>query len=246
MKIIRVPKHKTIQKLSESKKEIQKQHLNEGFFDDANEEDLSDGHNELDDEFGKLREEREKEEVEKWLRQYSVNDAEIICTGHGIEVNVDNHLYLANLKLTELPTFFTFNVIKGDCNLANNRFTSFKTFPRNIQGDCIATFNRIKNFDGAPNVIGTMFAEKQRVKTEYPLTDDNYREWRSSIDEKCIVQIYPSNEYGILKNINESKHEATVLIEGGSFNPDKTVTVSMDDVEVINGIKYLNELKNKL
>jgi hypothetical protein len=39
-----------------------------------------------------------------------------------------------------------------------------------IKGNCYANFNNLKNFKGAPQILGKIYATKQNKKTEYPLT----------------------------------------------------------------------------
>lgn len=245
MKIITVPDNKKIKQLS-AKNDI----INEGFFDMAKDEGIFSDENEdmaqkeLTRAYQKLAEEELIPEVKDWLSQYGIKNYEIICTGHGIVVDVHDHLYLANWKFISLPDSFSFRTVDGNVNFANNRFTTFKYFPRYIKGDCIATFNKITDFSNAPEIWGSIFAEKQRVRTKYPLTQENYEKWKNeTLDENCTrVHITTTDEYGILKNINEKENYAEVLIEGGTFNKDQIKKIPLVNVDVIDGIKLLNDM----
>lgn len=246
MKIIKVPNNKKIQTLTEKKNNLtQLPELNEGFFDDVEFEDEEDSHEVAMGAYEKIREENLVPEVKSWLQEYMVEDYEIKCTGHGIIVDVHNHLYLANQKLLNWPKTFQFGVIDGNCNVANNRFSSWEGFPEVIQGDCIATFNRIIDFENSPHVNGTMFAEKQRVKTKYPLTNENYLKFKNGeLNERCTVIYVPTNEYAILTDIDNNK--ATILFEGGSLKNNIIKKVPTNDIEIIDGLQYLENLTTYL
>lgn len=250
MRIITVPEHKKLQKLNEGVNITNSESLNEGFFDDED-NDIDDVLN-IDTFTDTARDEYFKEiekdllpKVEKWLKQYHITAYEIECTGHGIMVDVHDHVYLANYKLMKFPDFFIFRQIDGNFNVANNLFKSFKGFPLSIKGDLQASFNYIKDFSYVPHVLGTVFAEKQRVHTKYPLSNKNYLEYKKNpdgfLEEKQLVEL-PGGVYGNLIGINESAGTADVFIDGGSFNKSETVTVPMSDVDVLDSQIYLNQL----
>ena len=246
MKIITVPESKKLTKLL-SESEIQQKHnniLNEGFFDD-NTELLS---QEEDDEIllsvNQEVEQLEVPRVEEWCKSMHIDNFEVICTGTGVVIDVHNHLYLPNRKLTKFPDFIRFRTVDGNCNLANNRFTSFKDFPRFIKGDLNANFNKICDFSYAPQVLGTVFAHKQNTHTKYKLTDANYKEYMKNpegfVYEHHIVQIVPTGEYGQLIGINEDEKYAEILIEQEIGTPDVIKKVPLYNVEVLDGLQYLN------
>jgi hypothetical protein len=81
------------------------------------------------EEIGKQLEASIIPKVEDWLKEHGVKDYSIESTGDGIYVDVNNHLNLANYKMMSLPNYFQFRRIAGNCNLANNLFTSWNNMP---------------------------------------------------------------------------------------------------------------------
>lgn len=252
MKIIRVPQHKKLTKLYEYNTNQNNPQLNEGFFDnDDNEEIFSDN---TDDDLiqNNIYQEIEKDDipkVEEWLNQNKIESYDIRTTGKGIEVDVHEHLSLPNHRLLSIPNIFRFNAVEGNCNFANNKFTSFKFFPRIIYGDCNASFNYISDFSFAPVVHGKMYALKQKVRTKYPLSHENYLKYIKNpdafIQERQIVQL-KNGEYGSLIGINERTKLADILIDNGPLNENRIIQIPFNEVNVINGVSYLNNLINSI
>lgn len=218
--------------------------LNEGFFDTLMADDnalfqgnVTQGETAFEHIYKQTEEVEIKPKIEEWLKQYHVQDYEIECTGSGIIVNVDTHLILPNLKLTKFP-LFKWGHIKGDCNFSNNRFTSFKEFPSHINGDLIANFNYIRNFDGLGIVNGKIYADRQKTKTYYKLNDANYKKYMNNENlMESVVYSVNDKEYGKLTSITENEQFCTILLNNGN-----NVTRKTCDVDVIDSYKYLSKI----
>ena len=230
--IIRIPENKNI---------YYKHHLNEGFFDDEFFDEI-DTKDEIGDELGRTltksyEEETLKPYVEKILKQLGVENFEITCTGNSIvSVDVHDHLYLPNKKLNNLSfTAFYFNKVDGNCNYNGNNLTDWKKFPKYIGGNLYANFNNLKNFEGSPIVTGNVIANKQNKKTDYPLTNDNYINFKNyNITENSVFAL-PINKIGELYSICENDN--TCIIE---FKDKSRQKFKLNDIE------YLGNLENLL
>lgn len=230
--IVRVPENKKIQKL---------QPLNEGFFDNNPQADpkFTSGALAAAKQAQKLMHQKYEEtlvpEVQKFLDYFDITDTEINCTGNGIVVDVHENLHLPNKNISSFPGF-RFGIVDGNCNFSGNRFTDFFSFPRKIHGSLLANFNYIKNFHGAPDYIGgNIIAYKQKVKTQYPLTKENFELYKSGKLLENRVYVISQDEYGELKNINEKENNCQVLLDNGSL-----ITTKTNDVDCLeSSIKLL-------
>lgn len=228
MRIIRVPNNRIIKKIDEG--------LSDFNFDDLSGE-LSDEMNDYAKPVRIAAEETLIPEVEEWLRKYYVKNYNITPTGDGIIVDIDGDLNLQGFRLLSIPDIFRFGHVAGDCNFANNYFTSWKYFPETISGDCLAVLNKIQSFDGAPDVGGEMIASRQKCKTLYPLDDRHFRQYKSGKDlTESLVYIKSADSYGKLSGISADRKSCTIVLESG-----KQVYMPCDKVEVVNGIKYIEE-----
>lgn len=178
-----------------------------------------------------------KPRVERVLKQLSVENYEIICTGQGINVDVHDHLFLPNKKLNKLgiSSLFKFNTVDGDCVFTGNNLEDWSLFPRVIYGDCYANFNNIKTFDGAPYIYGDIIANKQNKKSTYPLTKETYDAIvnKSSITENTVYVI-PANKKGELCSISERTNTCIV-----KFDDNTKQKVKLNEVEYIGDILNL-------
>lgn len=134
-------------------------------------------------------------------------------------VDWNTSFVLNSRKLYAFPTFFMLRNINGHFNVSSNNLRSMKGFPTTIKGDCRCSFNFIKNFEQAPKYIGGEFeGKRQKVKTEIPLTDENYRKY---INDEPIMEnrVMLKNKkgirfYGEVTNVNENV--ASVKLDNGS------------------------------
>ena len=217
------------------KNKILKHKLNESLFDDDifnMDNDLMDT---LTDISTKEYEEEQLENVKKILNQLDVEGYELKCTGHGIQVDVHDHLFLPNKKLHRFnkPIFF-FNIVDGDCNFSNNNLTNWYFFPKIIKGNCYANLNNIKNFNGAPIVQGKMIATRQNKRTDYPLTQENYIKHRDNITENSVYAI-PVQRMGEIYSICEDDNSCIIKFKDKTRQKFK-----------LNEIEYLGNIENLL
>lgn len=225
--IVSIPENKKIQKYSP---------LNESFFTDIDDES-QDYSEELSNNIKLMA---LQPVIEKTLEALDVHNFDIVVIdNYTIGVNVHGHLFLpnCNLALKYNPKLFKFNVIDGDCNFSGNNLTDWSRFPNFIKGNCIANFNKLKSFDGAPDVLGEMYALKQRTKTKYPLNSVNYKKYINGELSENRVYIISANKYGNLLNINESKNNAAVKLENGLMGVYK-----LDDIVCLSNIDKLLSL----
>lgn len=222
MTIVTVPNHKKMKKLEEA--------FDFGALDIT------------DDPESTYSIEGEKElfpEIEEWLKKFNVKHYELEATGKGVVVDVNDHLWLPNFKLYSLPDIFRFRTVRGNCNFANNMFTDWRFFPTNIMGDCLANFNRITSFDGAPQIGGTMIAERQKVKTLYPLDHEHYVAYLDGENlNENVVFVESIGEYGKLTGISKDKKSCSVLLEADN----KVINTLCENVNVVDGFKYIEAL----
>lgn len=148
-------------------------------------------------------------------------------------------LLINSRRIYTFPNFFIFRYIKGDFNASNNFLRSMKGFPTRIEGNCVCSFNFIKNFDYAPKYVGGTFeGSKQKVKTEIPLNDENYRKFingDSIMENRVMIQNKKGTRfYGEVTNINEGI--AYVNLDNGS-----KVKVNENDLNLLD-----KSLKNLL
>ena len=194
-------------------------HLNESFFDDLEDDLFNDSDESISSLINtKYEEETVLPELKNLLEKWSINDYEYECTGNGIRVDVNESLYLPNMKLNKFSfNDWYFGTVNGDVYYTGNNLTSWKAFPENIKGNCYAALNKLKNFNGAPNVSGKMIAEKQNTKTDYPLTQENYNNrFRIGTNENSVYVI-SQDTFGTLKDINESKKYCVVKLDNGNI-----------------------------
>lgn len=195
-------------------------------------------------EYAKIAEESMIPQVQKWLEKHGVNinKVQIEATGSGIAVDVLTNLTLSGYKYINLPKNFFFRYVKGDCNFSNNLFTDWRYFPKHISGNCLANFNKITSFEGAPVVDGYMTADRQRTKTLYKLNDETYKRYRNGENlTESLVYVNKEKEYGYLKDISENKKTCVVKLHSG-----KNIKVLCEDVELVEGFKYLKALYSHL
>lgn len=230
MAIIQIPKKKKMIKLDED-------------FDFGS-ADLG-----LDDEVSteiiKASEETMIPQVQEWLKKHGLDMDKVqleTTGGQGIAVDVLSNLTLSGYKYMHLPDYFFFRYVKGNCNFSNNLFTDWRHFPQHIGGDCLANFNKIISFDGAPVVDGYMAADRQRTRTLYKLNDENYRKYRNGVNlTESLVFVPKENDYGYLKGISENKKTCVVRLHSG-----KNIKTLCEDVELVDGFKYLKTICSHL
>lgn len=172
--------------------------------------------------------------AERVLKQLDVFNYRLTPTLEGLFVDVDNNLFLPNKNLNTFDTdLFIFREVKGDVNFNGNDLTNWELFPRIIHGNCYAQFNYLKNFDGAPQVLGRMFANRQHKKPRYPLTQENYELYTSGELSENTVYLIDEEKFGVLKSINEDLGTCSVLSNG------KIKLYNLDRVEYFGDIKDL-------
>lgn len=148
-------------------------------------------------------------------------------------VDVNDHLFLPNKHLNSFTQqLFRFGTVKGNCNFAGNNLQDWSLFPSRIEGNCIANFNNIKNFNGAPEILGKVMASKQNKKTDYPLTDENYRLYMEKRFNENFVFSKKYNKFGKLLSIHESNNTCVIEIDN-----DKKVCK-------LNEVEYLGTIEN--
>ena len=172
--------------------------------------------------------------TERILMQWDVFNYRLEPTLKGLYVDVDNNLFLPNKNLYAFDTtMFIFREVKGDVNFSGNKLTNWEFFPRIIHGNCYAQFNYLKNFDGAPEVLGKMVADRQHKKPRYPLTDENYKLYTSGELTENTVYLIDEEKFGVLKSINEDTGKCAVLLNG------KVKLYNLDRVEYFGNVKDL-------
>lgn len=220
--IYQVPKNKIVN--------YKYKQLNENIFDDfADDENMV-----YDDTLLGIISEESIPKVKAFLDYNDVYNYEIYTEGLDILVDVHNHLFLPNRKLSNIKFSFIFNTVDGNVNFSGNNLTDWSLFPRHIKGNCYASFNKIKSFDGAPVVDGLMVADKQKTKTIYPLTQSNYEKVMHGQIVENMVYSLKYNKFGYLENINESTNECIVKCED-----NKVRTCKLNEVEYIGNIDKL-------
>lgn len=210
--------------------------LNESIFDD-NADIFNDEVNNTLNILGTLTSyyERQIPVVEQLLNQLDIFNYEIRATNQGLSVDVHNHLYLPNRNLNNIPFhLFYFNVVDGNVNMSGNNLTDWEKFPKYIKGNCYANFNLIKTFEGAPNVSGIMDARRQKKKTLYPLTNENYIKYMNHTLDENDVYLIKYNQFGKLQSINENENKCVIKCEDNRY-----YKVKLNEVEYY---KKLNEL----
>lgn len=171
--------------------------------------------------------------VERILFQLNVPVYNLKPTGNGIVVDVPDHLFLPNKKLYTYDwSMFAFGEVLGDVNFSNNRLTNWSCFPSIIRGKCIANQNYITDFNGVPDIKGKIEASRQKIKTKYPLTTENYIKYKNhELTENSVYSI-KYNEFGELVGINEN--EGTCLVQ---FSTAKKECF-------LNEVEYLGNIDN--
>lgn len=229
--IVSIPNYKII------KHNISSNVLNEGFFDDIADEYFQDTYfQEEGERLQKEYEEERKHKVEAILKQLDIlSNYDIICSGHGILVDIHDNLFLPNRGLNRFDTdLFKFNIVEGNCNFSNNNLTNWDFFPNIIKGNCYANFNNIKNFNGVPSIGGTIFAERQKKRTDYPLTQENYDKFKSNKLTENSVYAIPVNRFGELYSICEEDNSCIV-----QFNNNTKQKFNLNQVEYLGNIENL-------
>lgn len=229
--IITVPEHKKIY-YSDIPDTLYKP-INESFFDDPDDY-IDDPYSSLRTDIIKNSEEQLVPRVEKILFQLNIPDYDINCTGNGIYVNIPDHLFLPNRGLNKYDwTLFRFGEILGDVNFSNNGLTNWNAFPTLIHGNCIANFNYIHNFYGAPTIEGRINMLKQKIKTQYPLTTENYIKYKNHELSENAVYSLMYNDFGELTSINEDKGVCVI-----QFDNSRKIC-KLDEVEYLGNIENL-------
>lgn len=116
-----------------------------------------------------------KEMIEKWLKEYDIENY-TINDDFTIDVNGNVNLFRRNLK--ELPDYIQFGVVRGnfvctDNNLISlrgcprevgksfycekNKLTSLKGAPKKVGGDFDCTYNKLTSLEGSPKEVGWTF-----------------------------------------------------------------------------------------
>jgi hypothetical protein len=73
-------------------------------------------------------------------------------------------------------------------------------------GDCLMNFNKLKSFNGCRMIVhGVITADRQRVKTIYPLNDENYHKYMEDPESltESLVYVDSLDQYGKLQSITE-------------------------------------------
>lgn len=151
--------------------------------------------------------EQEIEDCKKFLDFWNVKNYEIVKSTTDFKVNVDGFVWLPNCKMKSIP--FKFGKVHGDFNVAGNDLKSYANFPDVVEGNLIFGFNRFKNFNGLRTVVsGNIVAAKQKVKTQYPLTTDNYKKFIEGtlLENRVVTSSGKSGELvSILEEIGQCK-----------------------------------------
>lgn len=236
MHIISVPEHRKLKCLHESKT------VNEGFFDDI--DDIGgdiDAVQDLSDTYTQVAKEKYSEQIKKEMDRLNVVNYHCDYSVYPIAIDVRGPIDLSNRKMSSLPDFFYFRTIFGDCTISNNRFTSMKQWPREILGDLVGTSNFISAFDSKISVKGDVYMERQFVRTDYKLTDANWRKYMNDtlMENRCYIP--ETNEYGNLESIDELGETCKISLDNGQVK-----TFLTEDVDYINGLTYIETLMNQL
>ena len=200
--------------IPESKKiNMNYKRLNESFVDDEDEIETN-----LDDMIYSKIFKIQKPKVEEFLNNFGIKNYEIKLVDQDIIVDVNDNLYLPNVNLSKIYNgkLFKFGYVEGICNFSNNGLTDWSLFPKTIKGNLYANFNKIKDFEGVPQVYGHVYAEKQKTNTKYVLSDANYVEYKIGTLLENKVHILSTDQYGELVSINESLDNALVKLLDGS------------------------------
>ena len=169
-----------------------------------------------------------------------LHNYDIEYDNENIFVDIHDHLSLPNLRIElylEKFPWFHFRTVDGDCNFSNCKLSNWEFFPTTIKGDCYANFNRIKDFNGVPNIEGDLFAEKQKTKCAYPLTLENYIKYKNGTLLENKVHILSIDEYGEIVDINENKNYATIKFNDGTLERFK-----LNDIDCLESFANLLNL----
>ena len=229
--IVSIPENKVIQHSLASKK------LNESLFDDDL-DDLLDIDNNTDFFDEKVKEQIANENriiVERILDQLDIENYEITVDKRFLKIDVHDHLFLSNRHLNRLTNkIFYFNIVDGNCNFNNNDLTDWSLFPKYIKGNLYANFNKISNFNGVPTVKGNIIANKQKVKTQYPLTKENYEKFINNDLTENSVYVIPVNRFGTIYSLCENDNSCII-----QFNDNTKQKFKLNEVEYLGNIEDL-------
>ena len=232
--IISIPENKIIKHSLNYKK------LNESLFDDDEDELLGTDDEIAQDAFNDIiSKEIVKDnipKVERILQQLDVENYEIVVTNSiKLQVNVHDHLFLPGRKLDRFSNnIFEFNTVDGNCNFSNNDLNNWSFFPKVIKGNCYANFNNIRNFNGVPQILGNIIASKQKVKTQYPLTKENYIKFKNNTITENSVYALPVNRFGTIYSLCEEDNSCII-----KFNDNTKQKFKLNEVEYLGNIENL-------
>lgn len=232
--IVSIPEYKKI--YHNKKYKVINEGIIDDFFDDEDNEEENDDSEFISSASAKELQKIYEPKILNILKYLDVQNFEIDYSKTPFLVDVYDHLYLSHKGLNKMGTLmFRFNKVFGNCNFTGNNLTDWSMFPFYIKGNCYANFNNIKNFDDAPIIDGRLIASKQNKKTQYPLTDENYRKFRDNgkVDENAVY-IKSVDKFGSLQDINESDNFCSVKLENNITHRYK-----LDDVEYLGNIENL-------
>lgn len=143
-----------------------------------------------------------------------------------VTVDVDGDVILYNMHISKIPACIRFGKVTGDFIISSNDLETMEGLPVEVGGVLNIMKNKIKSFDGS-TVKSCMALEgqPQKVKTDYPLTDENYKLFLQGELSENVVFVGDEKMRGILTNINERENIASVQL-----SENVTVRCSLDKV----------------
>lgn len=93
-------------------------------------------------------------QIEEWLDKMNINDYII---NKDYTINTSYSVYLEDMKLTKLPEFIQFNIVKGDFEISGNELTTLKGCPKKIYGYFACNSNNLTSLKYCPTYIGDCF-----------------------------------------------------------------------------------------
>lgn len=145
------------------------------------------------------------------------------------------------MKISKIPSIIKFKHVNGNFNIALNYLEDMSNLPEEITGQLNISMNNIKNFNNSSvKKVGVLSAKQQRVKTDYPLTEENYKLFLDGRLSENVVFAGPCKKCGVLTKIDEKEGIAYI-----KFKDNKTAhRYSLDEVFPMHGVTLMKELLN--
>ena len=94
-----------------------------------------------------------KEEIEKWLKKYEIDNYII---NDDLTVDVNGIVNLHSSKLSKIP--IKFGKISGNFSVSSNKLTSLKGCPKEVLGDFYCSSNKLKSLEYCPEIVKGFFS----------------------------------------------------------------------------------------